>query len=79
MKKFLAAFVALVVLATVTAFAEPITNFSASKYVGNANTRKFHYASCSMVGKMNPNNKVFMNSREEAIQAGYVPCKRCKP
>ncbi len=79
MKKFFAAIIALVVLATVTAFAEPITNFSVSKYVGNANTKKFHYVDCSMVDKMNPANKVFMSSREEAINAGYVPCKRCKP
>ncbi|WP_218113420.1 Ada metal-binding domain-containing protein [Atribacter laminatus] len=23
-------------------------------------------------------NKVFFKTREEAIEAGYVPCKRCK-
>ncbi len=73
MKKFLAAFIAIIVMTT--AFATVL----ASSYVGNAKSRKFHYADCSMVNKMNPSNKVYMNTRDEAINAGYVPCKRCKP
>lgn len=52
---------------------------AASNYVGNSNTGKFHYASCRWVGKMNPSNKVFFDTRQEAINAGYVPCKVCKP
>ena len=51
----------------------------ASNYVGNANSGKFHYSDCNAVGKMNPNNKVYFNSRDEAIAAGYIPCKRCNP
>ena len=73
MKKFLMAVVTIIILTT--AFASVL----ASSYVGNVNSKKFHYADCSMVNKMNPANKVFMNTREEAIRAGYVPCKRCKP
>ncbi|MBR0290473.1 MAG: nuclease [Selenomonadaceae bacterium] len=73
MKKFFTAVVTIIIMTT--AFATVL----ASSYVGNANTKKFHYADCSMVGKMNPANKVFMNTREEAINAGYVPCKRCNP
>ena len=73
MKKFLAAVVALIfVTATVaTVFA--------TNYVGNAKSKKFHVSSCSFVGKMNPNNRVDFQSRDEAIAAGYVPCKRCSP
>ena len=63
----------------VSIFAFMMTHALASNYVCNANTGKFHYASCYMVDKMNPSNKVFMNTREEAINAGYIPCKRCKP
>ena len=48
-------------------------------YVGNSNTGKFHVASCSSVGKMSEKNKVFFSSRDEAINQGYVPCKRCNP
>lgn len=48
-------------------------------YVGNANTGKFHVSSCSSVNKMSEKNKVFFSSRDEAINQGYVPCKRCNP
>ncbi|MBR5914134.1 MAG: nuclease [Selenomonadaceae bacterium] len=51
----------------------------ASNYVGNANSKKFHYADCSAVTKMNPSNRVEFNSRDEAINAGYIPCKKCSP
>ena len=73
MKKFFVAVV--MIIFTMTAFATVL----ASSYVGNAKTKKFHYADCSMVNKMNPANKVFLNTRDEAIGAGYVPCKRCNP
>lgn len=73
MKKFFAVIVALITLTT--AFATVL----ASAYVGNAKTHKFHYADCSSVGKMNPNNRVHFNTRDEAVNAGYIPCKRCKP
>lgn len=71
MKKFIVAILGLMILLT--------ANVLAANYVGNANSKKFHYADCSMVGKMNPSNKVYMNTRDEAINAGYVPCKRCNP
>ena len=73
MKKFLTALVAIIFVTT--AFA---TVFAAN-YVGNANTKKFHVSTCSWVGKMNPKNRVDFSARDEAIDAGYVPCKRCKP
>lgn len=51
----------------------------AANYVGNANSKKFHVGNCSFVGKMNQKNRVDFQTRDEAIQAGYVPCKRCNP
>ena len=48
-------------------------------YIGNANSYKFHYSSCSSVDQMNESNKVEFYSRDEAINAGYNPCKRCDP
>ncbi len=48
-------------------------------YIGNANSRKFHRSSCSSVRDMKDYNKVGFDSRSEAIDAGYVPCKRCHP
>lgn len=71
MKKFLALIVAAIVLMT--------ANVLASNYVGNANSKKFHYSDCSSAQKIKASNRVTFNSREEAVAAGYVPCKRCSP
>ena len=49
------------------------------KYVGNKSSKKFHYSWCSSVSDIKDKNKVTFNSREEAIDSGYVPCKRCNP
>lgn len=48
-------------------------------YVGNANTGKFHLARCKEVNKIHEGNKVQLSSRDEAIENGYVPCKKCRP
>ena len=48
-------------------------------YIGNSDTHKFHLASCTYVSKMNDANKVYFNTRQEAITAGYTPCKKCNP
>jgi len=48
-------------------------------YIGNRNSKKFHHYWCSGVGDMKEENKVCLQSREEAIAGGYVPCKRCDP
>ena len=52
---------------------------SAAVYIGNKKSKKFHYASCSSVKDMKEKNKVELNTREEAIEKGYVPCKNCNP
>lgn len=49
-------------------------------YVLNTNTMKFHYPTCSSVDDMKEKNKqIYTGSREEVINMGYVPCKRCNP
>ena len=49
-------------------------------YVLNTNTMKFHYPTCSSVDDMKEKNKqIYPGSREEVINMGYVPCKRCNP
>lgn len=40
--------------------AEDKTESDDSEYVGNRNTKKFHYAECSSVSDMKDNNKVFL-------------------
>lgn len=37
-------------------------------YVGNKETKKFHYSRCSSVADMNEKNKITFHSREEAIK-----------
>lgn len=50
------------------------------EYIGNINTKKFHYPECSSVGQMKEKNKVYLNcTRDEAIADGYDPCGRCCP
>lgn len=49
-------------------------------YVLNKNTKKFHFLSCSSVGKISARNKEEVTwSREECIANGYAPCGSCRP
>ncbi|MCR5834248.1 MAG: hypothetical protein K6G55_06335 [Selenomonadaceae bacterium] len=69
-------------LISVITFAAIVTTFAtvlSAAYVGNSNTGKFHYYDCYFAGKMNPNNRISFSTRDEAINRGYTPCKRCKP
>lgn len=50
-----------------------------AQYVGNSSKKKLHLGSCGSTKKIAPHNRVIFSSREEAINAGYVPCKRCNP
>lgn len=48
--------------------------------IGNKNTKKFHYPSCSSVSDIKESNKVPLYcTRDEAIAQGYSPCSRCSP
>ena len=48
-------------------------------FIGNSNTKKFHKAACGSVKEMKDGNKVPLADREDAIEQGFDPCKRCKP
>lgn len=48
-------------------------------YLGNSSSRKFHYPTCQWAQKISPNHRVWFDSREQAVKAGYVACKVCKP
>ena len=47
------------------------------KYVGNINSMKFHKDSCNPLPT--EKNRIYFADREEAVEAGYVPCGSCKP
>lgn len=49
------------------------------KYVGSKNSNKYHYPDCKWAKKISPKNLVTFKTAEEAVKAGYVPCKVCKP
>lgn len=47
-------------------------------YIGNINTYKFHYPTCSAVKRMSNSNKVYL-SYSQAINGGYSSCGICHP
>jgi methylphosphotriester-DNA--protein-cysteine methyltransferase len=49
------------------------------KYVGSVKSNKYHYPNCRYVQMIKPENLVTFKSAKEALEAGYVPCKVCKP
>lgn len=46
-------------------------------YVGNKNSKIFHRPSCATLPA--PHNRAAFKDRDEAIGAGYVPCRNCNP
>ena len=48
-------------------------------YIGNRNTGKFHYPGCRSVSRMKSSNKVYLSSRQEAVNRGYSSCAICNP
>ena len=46
-------------------------------YIGNISTKKFHRPTCSSLPAKY--NRIVLASRNEAIEKGYTPCKRCEP
>lgn len=57
---------------------EPVQ--AVTSYIANKNTKKFHYPSCSSVNDMKESNKLYFDgTRDELVDKGYVPCKRCHP
>lgn len=63
-----------------TAAAQGTENSESSEYILNTNTKKFHYPWCSSVSQMKAKNKKeYTGARDEIINQGYEPCKRCNP
>lgn len=48
-----------------------------TSYIGNKSSKKFHLSSCKSLPK--EENRVTFESREEAINSGYSPCRSCQP
>lgn len=56
-----------------------IVGAASQEYWGSAKSDKFHYPSCQWAKKIHQENLIIFESRKEALDAGYVPCKVCKP
>ena len=50
-----------------------------SKLVASKNSDKYHLDTCATAKKIDAANKVTFNTPEEAVKAGYSPCKVCNP
>lgn len=53
------------------------TEESTELYIANKNSKKFHTEECSSLP--DEANRVYLESREEAVALGYTPCGSCKP
>lgn len=57
----------------------PATFAFAAEFWASKKSNKYHYPSCSAAQRIKPSNLITFNSPEEAIKAGYQPCKICRP
>ncbi len=66
---------------TVTAAASPVPEDSVEQtYILNTNSHKFHHPSCASVRDSKAKNReTYVGAREDLIEQGYDPCKRCNP
>ena len=52
---------------------------SQGAFVGSKKSDVYHYPNCGSAKNIKPENLITFNSVEEAKNAGYRPCKNCKP
>lgn len=50
-----------------------------AEYWASKNSDKYHYPSCQWAKRVKQSNLVIFKTPEEAKEAGYVPCKVCRP
>lgn len=59
-----------------TATVKPEPN-DVGEYIGNKKSKKFHLPTCKNLPA--EKNRVFFDSRQEAVDAGFDPCGNCRP
>jgi len=55
------------------------TSVFAAEFWASKGSNKYHYPECKWAQKINKKNLIKFSSPEDAIKAGYTPCKVCKP
>ncbi len=53
--------------------------YTRERYMGAKNSTIYHLPTCALIRKVNPLDRRMFNSVKKAVDAGYVPCKVCKP
>lgn len=48
-------------------------------YEASSRSDKFHLPHCSSASRISDDNRVWFQTRDEAIAAGYSPCGKCNP
>ena len=48
-------------------------------YIGNKNSKKFHFADCQYAKSIKDSNKISSFNRAELTNSGFEPCSNCKP
>jgi methylphosphotriester-DNA--protein-cysteine methyltransferase len=48
-------------------------------YWASARSNKFHVQQCRSVRMIKKENLISFKTKKEAVRAGYVPCKICRP
>jgi micrococcal nuclease len=48
-------------------------------YIGNSSTRRFHRPDCGSAGRIAPQNQIRFETRADAFNSDYEPCRICKP
>lgn len=46
-------------------------------FVGNKEAMIYHTPACKLVLKIKPENNIPLATKDEAVSAGYAPCKIC--
>lgn len=70
----------LILTILVISFSAVCLSYSADyKYVGSAKSNKYHYPTCEWAKNIAPKSLITFESAKKALDAGYVPCKVCKP
>lgn len=69
----------IIIIGLIFSIIVPLVGSSSGYYVGSINSDVYHYPSCSYADRISPNNLIYFDTPEDAINAGYRPCKVCKP
>lgn len=65
--------------ATIPSEAPPSPAAAQGAYTASTKSDKFHLPHCSSASRISDDNRVWFQTRDEAIAAGYSPCGKCDP